>query len=779
MVAGLAGCLAVSLLRLEVTTDLTHFLSDSDEIELAQLSRAIASSALTRTMVLVVRAPELPVAVAAAKEWSAILAEHPEVERIQSGPEPDWGQIVFKLYYPRRYLLLSATPERELPVRYSDAGLVEVVRRLRMELALPSSDFTKRIAPGDPLLAFLAQLERMENVRPMTLEVSEGQFVDASSSAAVLLLTTRHSPFDSNAQGPLLSFVGEAFRELNTRAGGGLRLEQAGVHRFAVRSEQIGRQDASRFATISMVAIGVLFLVVFRSLRLLLASIVPLVGGITVATAAGLLVFGKLHIITLVFGSTLIGVCIDYPIHLITHHTMMSGEVRPWESFRRVRMGLFMGASTTVVGFVGFAWSSFPGIRELGFFAAIGVAAALLTTAVLVVPLLSDRPTPSRIQARLSPYLEGWRTRMLRPSKVVIGVLIGSLVVCAIGLWNVVWEHDVSQLNMSLPAEMLAEEGRIREELSQLELGRLVVVLGADEEIALARNDRVHALLTRAVTDGLIEDFRSLHSLIWSSELQRRNWAALTALPDLGPRVVERLIQEGFRASAFAAFEAVLRGDAPAPLRLSDLRASPLATLIDSFVVRLPSGSTAILNHLGGVRDPQALEALLAEVEETRFLDQRAFIGDLFWRYRQRAVGLILASLVGVLALLYVRYRSPRLALACLAPALLASLLALALISLFGTEINLLHLLGLLLVLCFGVDYSVFLIEARDDAPSTTAALLAVSIACLSTCLSFGLLSFSAFPALRSLGETTGLGVLLSLLLAPMALRLVAKSNPT
>jgi predicted exporter len=247
----------------------------------------------------------------------------------------------------------------------------------------------------------------------------------------------------------------------------------------------------------------------------------------------------------------------------------------------------------------------------------------------------------------------------------------------------------------------------------------------------------------------------------------------------LSRRVVEQLEQNGFRGTAFAPFEAALEAEAPSPLSLAELRESELSALIDSFQVQLPSGSTAILSHVSGVQDPEALERLLAEVEGARFLDQRAFIGDLFWRYRQRAIVLIGVGLLGVFGLLVVRYRSVRLAVACLAPAALAALLALALLSIVGTPINLLHLLGLLLVLCFGVDYSVFLIEAGADGPRTTATLLALSIACLSTCLSFGLLSVSAFPALRSLGQTTGLGVLLSLLLAPMALRMVPRSSST
>jgi predicted exporter len=135
---------------------------------------------------------------------------------------------------------------------------------------------------------------------------------------------------------------------------------------------------------------------------------------------------------------------------------------------------------------------------------------------------------------------------------------------------------------------------------------------------------------------------------------------------------------------------------------------------------------------------------------------------------------LILAGLLAVITLLQLRYRRLRLSLAAAAPALLAAASTLALLALAGTAINLLHLLALLLVMSFGVDYSIFLLETRSRADRTAAAMLSLTIACMSTCLAFGLLAFSTFPALRALGATTGLGVLLSLVLAPTALVLAA-----
>lgn len=109
------------------------------------------------------------------------------------------------------------------------------------------------------------------------------------------------------------------------------------------------------------------------------------------------------------------------------------------------------------------------------------------------------------------------------------------------------------------------------------------------------------------------------------------------------------------------------------------------------------------------------------------------------------------------------RYRSLALSLAAYLPAILAAATSLALATwVTGQPANLLHLLGLLLVLSMGEDYGVFLVESRGDEGELAATTAAVSIACVTTVLSFGLLALSTNPALRAVGLTTGLGMILS-----------------
>jgi len=766
-----AAMAALVWVRLEPATGLTYFLSTDSRLELAAISSRLADAALTRTMILSVEAPDAQQAVAAARAWSQVLAAHPEVESLRAGPGEDLAAAVFELYFPRRHLFLSSRPEVELPERLSDAGLRREARALQSELRTPRAGLTQRIAGSDPLRAFAALARGFERASAGSLRSVDGQFVAKDAPRAILFLTTRHSAFDASHQAPFEAFLETSFAELDRAHGGSLSLERSAVHRFAVVSERQARRDMARISVLSVAGIVGLFALLFRSPLVLAVSLTPLLGGLLAAASLGLLLFGQLHVLTLVFGATLIGVCIDYPIHAVNHQLLLPDPRGPVGSMRRVRTALALGALTTAAGFAGLAWSDLPGVREIGVFSAIGTLAALLTTLVLVPVLMPASARSTGIQRALAAALARGLARLRRRRARLALLPAAAGLLCLAGLPRLSWDHEVYSLNLPLEPAWLAEDARVRDRVSRMDEGRFVVARGVDEEAALRRNDAVYQRLVDARRAGRLEDFRSLHAFLWSRELQERNWAALRAVPRLPERLAQAFEAEGFRGEAFAGFADALTGDAPQPLSLQELLDSPIAELVRPFHVPLDEG-VGVLTFLRGVSDPAGLEQALEGLDGVAYYDQERWVEDLYARYRDRTLRLIELGLVGVLVILWLRYRRVGSALAAAAPALLAAATSVALLSLAGIALNLMHLLGLLLVLGFGVDYGVFLLEARSDARAVAASLLSICVACASTCLGFGLLAASRVPALQSLGLSIGVGVLLALVFAPSVLLL-------
>ena len=152
-------------------------------------------------------------------------------------------------------------------------------------------------------------------------------------------------------------------------------------------------------------------------------------------------------------------------------------------------------------------------------------------------------------------------------------------------------------------------------------------------------------------------------------------------------------------------------------------------------------------------------------------------MAETYGGYRERTLALVLFGLLAVFLMVAARYRTVGLTLAAFLPAVLSGAATLGVLGLLGVEATLLNVVALLLVLSMGVDYGVFLAESAGDPEHLEATLLSLVIACISTVLAFGLLAMSGMPALRAIGLTVGIGILLSLLLAPGTLLLTARTT--
>jgi predicted exporter len=773
--AAFALMAAYCMRNVEFTTDITNFLPDGRGAEPARISRELAHSDLARTMVLSVGASETSRAVAAAKSLAEMLRARPEVAWVREGADDAFLGKVFDLYFPRRLYFLSDDPERELPPLLSDAGLEAQARRVRDSLALPTSALVERVLPADPLGAFMAIVERLRSEEP-PLATRDGVFTTRDGRHAVLFLATKRSAFDSMAQRPLLDAIGAKVEALRAELGSDLVLEQSGANRFSVDAETKIRGDASMISMLSGVGVAILSLLFFRSVLSLGIVAVPGLFGLVIALFLGLAAYGQLDGMTIAFGASLIGVTIDYPTHVLILWSLSRTGETAWQVTRRLRGSLTMAALTTMASFGGLAFTSFRGFRELAGFTVLGVAAALVVTLFLLPDLLPTRRRIQPVSEGLARVLGPWLVALRNRRRALALVMAAIVTVAAVALPNLDWHDDLSNISRPDP-DLQAEDARVRARVANFDSGRFVVAMADDPQTLLARNEEVYRRLSALVDAGKLDGIRSLHALLWPTELQQKNLAALRAAGDLPQRIDAAFTREGFRPGTFTAFGETL-ANPPPPLDLATLRESPLGPLASSLVLDL-GGRDAALTYLRGVRDIDAVKEAVAGLPDVTFFEQRTFLNDVFSHFRDHTLRLVALGTVFVYLLLLLRYREWRSATAAFLPALLTPVVVLSGFALAGVETHLLHAVSLMMVMGMGVDYGIFIVDsAREDTGEIGATLVSCLLCCLTTILSFGTLALSSQPPLRAIGLTTGAGVAVSLVLAPLSLLLMKVGAP-
>lgn len=769
LLAVLAGMALVAVTRLDVSTNITNMMPAGADGTLAAISRHLTDTELSRTMILSVGADDPDLAVAAAGELAERLRARADVAWVRDGVDEAQMQAVYELYFPRRHGFLTDRPH-ELPALLSDAGLAARAEALKRELASPLGPLAARIAPADPLGAFGAVMERFQDAQP-ALGVRDGRFVSDDGRHALIFLGTKASAFDGRTQRLFLEDLRATFDGLPAHARGPLVLESSGANRFAVEAERSIRADVQLVAVVGTILVAALLLAIFPSPVSFLMVSLPTVAGILVAIGTGLLVFGRLDGLTIGFGAALIGVVIDYPTHLLVHLALAGPGATPRAVVRRHRGAIWLGGLTTVASFVGLGLTDFRGFQEIAFFSAVGVLTALVVT-LHVMPAFFQVPArPPRFAAWCAERLGGSVTRVARHRPALAALAFACLVATLPAFTSLRWVDDLSKLWRMDPG-LQAEDERVRARVSGAEGSRLVIALAKDREAALQSNDAVAGRLRDAVSAGHLTSVRSLHAFLWSEHLQETNRFAVRGDATLPARLDAVFAAAGFQPGAFAPFARDLAEPWPPPLRYDDLLASPLSDLVRSTLMPFGDGFAAITT-VQGVKDEAAVRASVADLPAVHFFDQRTFLNEIYAAFRTTTVEQIFVGNALVIALLLLRYGRPRPAFAAFFPSILVAGVLLGAFAWLGVETNLLHAVSLVMVTGMGVDYGIFVVDAAREHEDLGATMLSILVCALTTVFTFGVMALSRHPALQAIGITIGGGVLLSCLLAPLALLLV------
>ncbi|MBN1771017.1 MAG: MMPL family transporter [Deltaproteobacteria bacterium] len=186
----------------------------------------------------------------------------------------------------------------------------------------------------------------------------------------------------------------------------GMRAEVGGGIRQRVMETDALYKDVGASAIGSLVAMTLIVLLAFRRVRALLYVMVPLLVGIVSCLAIAALAFERLNVITAFTFAVLIGLGIDFGIHLGKRYEEeraggLDNEDAVARAFGSTGRAMGVAMLTSVLAFATLTSSEFRGFSEFGQLCAVGVPLSMLAAYVLfpVVVTLADRVRPMKPRA--------------------------------------------------------------------------------------------------------------------------------------------------------------------------------------------------------------------------------------------------------------------------------------------------------------------------------------------------------------------------------------------
>jgi predicted exporter len=250
--------------------------------------------------------------------------------------------------------------------------------------------------------------------------------------------------------------------------------------------------------------------------------------------------------------------------------------------------------------------------------------------------------------------------------------------------------------------------------------------------------------------------------------VQRERQAALPAPHQLRENLTRALEGLPYRADAFEPFLQDVSAAREGPvITRESLEGTRLALKLDSLLVER-AGEWAAMLPLSGVTDVAALERRIRKIPDAEavLLDIKGESDRLYAGYRDEVLLHALFGAGAIVVLLLVSLRSARRMLRVVTPLVASVIVVTAALALVHGPLSIFHLVGLLLVVAVGSNYSLFFdseLPAESDRGRTEASLV---FACASTMIGFGVLSFSSVPVLNAIGSTVGMGAALALILS-------------
>jgi len=577
---------------------------------------------------------------------------------------------------------------------------------------------------------------------------------------AVLRYETTGSAFRLDGEPHLQNAIAAATAAVQAEVGT-VRLLSVGVPLHAEAAAVRASFEIGTIGVGSLFAVLLFVWLAFGSLRPILLVGLSLVIGVAAAVSVTALVFGQVHVLTLVFGASLVGVAEDYGIHWFA--CRQGQRVARWSLLRALLPGLALALATSALAYLVLGVAAFSGLRQMALFSAVGLTAAFFT-AVLWFPWLDHGALPTTaVSRRIGASLRAWPIlRRGAGSFVAAIVVLGT--VC-FGLARLHLSDDLRSLANSSAA--LIEAQRKAGTLLRLPSpAQFFLVRGDDAEQVLQREEALTARLRDSAAAGHIAGWRAVSDWVPSRQRQDDNAALSDAAESIVlARVAQQLEEEAPRAEHGAqALTLQVWLDASASL--------PARALWQPNLGGKPA-SVVLIDGLSSRAGVDALAPLAAGLPGVEWIDRTAQMSSLLGHYRHVMTLLLLCGHALVFLVLLLRYG--RHAWRASLPTVLASLLTVALLALLGQPLQLFNILALLVLLGMGIDYGIFLLEHHDDAASW----LAVCLGAASTWLSFGLLALSSTPALRAFGLTLLFGIGLVWLMSPLFRRRAVESSPS
>ncbi|MBO6200781.1 MAG: MMPL family transporter [Chryseobacterium sp.] len=660
-------------------------------------------------------------------------------------------------------LFLDDNDYQEIERKLNKDSIAKQVESNYVSLVSPTSLVTKEFIKKDPLgITFLGikKLNALNISKDFKLE--DNYVVTKDGKNLLLFIEPKNKSNDTKNNEVFVNQLNEIKDNLNKEFNGKIELSYFGSPVIAVANAQQIKKDIQNTVIISMTVLMILLIYYFRSFFTPIVIFLPTLFSVLLSLMVLYFIKDKISAISLSVGAILIGITIDYALHILTHYKHNNNIE---ELYKEITQPIILSSATTAVSFLCLVFVRSEALKDLGLFASITVLFSSVLALIIVPQLYHPKEKSDQLNTNFIDKIGHYPYEKNKP--LIIGCSL-VIIACLFGFRHVGFNEDIGDLNY-IPKDLKISEAKL-EKLSDITSKSIYTIsYGNSEEEALARNSDLSQFLEKEKKEGKILSYNSLGNVVLSKEDQQKKVAIWQNFWNENKKnhTISELIDNGnkfgFNSSAFDQFNENLN-KTYSVLSLKDYE--KIKALQISEFLSQENGFYTVSNVVKV--DEKKRDAFIKDIEKKHdaiAIDRQQMNENFLGLLKRDFNTLINYSLLAILLTIIVFFRNFELTLLTMFPIVLTGVVTAGILYFLGLELNIFSTVVCTLVFGVGDDFSIFLTKAMQKEHTTgknelPTYRISIILAVFTTILSIGSLIFAKHPALHSLALVALIGML-------------------
>jgi len=705
------------------------------------------------------------------------------INKIQGKVNEDDIQNSLEFVYENLPLFLDEVDYKKIEKILNKSSIDSITLKNYKTLISPSGIIAKKSIRKDPLgLSFMA-LEKLQQLNFGEGFILHNNFLISKDKNHLLLFIT--PSLESNETAKNKKFVDNLYQSsnyLNKIYKGKVQSEYFGSTLIAVANANQIKNDIQLTVGIAITILLIILIYFYKKIQAPIILFLPAFFGGLCAIALLYIIRTKISAISLGVGSVLLGVTLDYSLHILTH-IRKNNNIR--SLYNELTEPILISSVTTSLAFMCLFFLDSEVLQDLAIFTATSVIGASFFALIFIPHLYNENIniiTNKNIIDKISVF-------PIHKKKWVIVTLLILFFISFFKYNNVVFNTDLEALNYE---SQHIKDARLRLDnlINSNSKSIYLASFGNNENDAININYNVLKKLQHLKNNSEIINFSSISTLINPENIQKQKIARWNLF--WTPQIIEstkyNLIESGkklgFKPESFNLFYSLLNSDFK-PLEIQDYKRLKMIS-IDDYISNEKNFTTISSSVKIIDSNTSKIVEIFNDIPNVIVINRKEMNETLLGNIKDDFKNLIVYSFIIVFLILLVYYRSISISLVTSIPICLTWLLTMGILGGFYAQFNIFSIIIATFIFGLCIDYSIFisnglLKEYRVGAKNISIAKTSIFLSAITTILGFGVLILAKHPALNSISIPSIIGIfsaiVISFTLQPIFFKLFIGSS--